>query len=47
MQIAYDQAEHEAVQRVLRQKLGPGFISQRNGAGGQRVCKSLFSLVHV
>ncbi|XP_064087838.1 uncharacterized protein LOC135202389 [Macrobrachium nipponense] len=29
--------EQEAVQKVLRQKLGSSFISQRSGAGGQRI----------
>ncbi|XP_036368902.1 DNA repair and recombination protein rti1-like [Octopus sinensis] len=29
--------EHDAIQKVLRQKLGPNFISQRIGAGGQKL----------
>ncbi|KAK3608085.1 hypothetical protein CHS0354_004739 [Potamilus streckersoni] len=29
--------EHEAVQAALRQRLGPEFISQRAGAGGQKL----------
>ncbi|XP_068217710.1 uncharacterized protein [Palaemon carinicauda] len=29
--------EQEAVQKILRQKLGSSFISQRSGAGGQRI----------
>ncbi len=29
--------EHAAVQAALDQKLGPDYISQRNGAGGQKV----------
>ena len=48
-QTEYSQEEHAAIQTVLRQKLGPGFISQRAGAGGQRVrsaivfCITLFT----
>lgn len=29
--------EQSAIQNVLQQKLGPTFISQRNGPGGQRL----------
>ncbi|XP_052832398.1 DNA repair protein RAD52 homolog isoform X1 [Octopus bimaculoides] len=29
--------EHDAIQKVLRQRLGPNFISQRIGAGGQKL----------
>ena len=29
--------EHEAIQNALNQKLGPEYISQRAGAGGQKV----------
>lgn len=36
-QIEYSPEEQDAIQNALRQKLGPEFISQRAGAGGQRV----------
>ena len=36
-QIEYTQEEHEAIQAALRQRLGRGFISQRSGAGGQKL----------
>ncbi|ELT95612.1 hypothetical protein CAPTEDRAFT_161777 [Capitella teleta] len=36
-QIAYTEAEHTAIQNALRQHLGPEFISQRSGAGGQKL----------
>lgn len=29
--------EHDAIQKALRQKLGPEFISQRSGPGGQKL----------
>ena len=34
---AFTPAEHEAVEKALKQRLGPNFISQRPAAGGQRV----------
>lgn len=34
--------EHEAVQQVLRQRLGPEFISQRTGAAGVKVYLLVF-----
>lgn len=37
LQIQFTGEEQTAVQNVLRQKLGPSFISQRAGAGGQRI----------
>ncbi|XP_062615867.1 uncharacterized protein LOC134277555 [Saccostrea cucullata] len=36
-QTEYSHDEQEAIQNALRQKLGPEFISQRAGAGGQRL----------
>ncbi|XP_038054554.1 DNA repair and recombination protein RAD52-like [Patiria miniata] len=36
-QVEFSQEEHAAVQAALRQKLGPEFISQRSGAGGQKL----------
>ena len=36
-QVSYSEEEHAAIQRALRQRLGPQFISQRSGAGGQKV----------
>ncbi|XP_011429738.4 uncharacterized protein [Magallana gigas] len=36
-QIEYSPEEQDAIQNALRQKLGPEFISQRAGAGGQRL----------
>lgn len=35
--IQFTGEEQTAIQNVLRQKLGPSFISQRAGAGGQRI----------
>ena len=35
--MSYSDEEHAAIQRALRQRLGPNFISQRSGAGGQKV----------
>lgn len=35
--------EHDAVQKALRQKLGPEFISQRSGPGGQKVKRALIN----
>ncbi len=37
LQIEFSEEEHGAIQNALRQRLGPGFISQRSGAGGQKV----------
>ena len=37
LQIPFTDEEHKAIQNALRQKLGRGFISQRAGAGGQKV----------
>lgn len=37
LQAEFTTDEHEAIQSALRQRLGPEFISQRAGAGGQRV----------
>jgi len=37
-QVDFTADEHDAVQSALRQHLGPSFISQRVGAGGQKVC---------
>ncbi|XP_074644438.1 uncharacterized protein LOC141901228 [Tubulanus polymorphus] len=36
-QTEFSNEEHAAVQAALRQKLGPEFISQRSGAGGQKL----------
>ncbi len=38
-QVLFSSEEHAAVQAALDQKLGPEYISQRSGAGGQKVCK--------
>ncbi|PIK53963.1 hypothetical protein BSL78_09185 [Apostichopus japonicus] len=35
--IEFTLEEHDAIQKALRQKLGPGFISQRSGPGGQKL----------
>ena len=37
LKVEYTEEEHLAIQNALRQKLGPEFISQRPGAGGQKV----------
>ena len=37
-QVDFTAEEHDAIQSALRQRLGPSFISQRVGAGGQKVC---------
>ena len=37
-QVDFTVDEHDAIQSALRQHLGPSFISQRVGAGGQKVC---------
>ena len=36
--MSYSAEEHVAIQASLRKRLGPSFISQRAGAGGQKVC---------
>lgn len=36
-QTDFSPEEHAAIQKALRQKLGPEFISQRPGAGGQKL----------
>ena len=36
-QVDFTAEEHDAIQSALRQHLGPSFISQRVGAGGQKV----------
>ena len=36
-QVEFTAEEHTAIQNALRQRLGPEFISQRAGAGGQKV----------
>ncbi|XP_071810141.1 uncharacterized protein [Asterias amurensis] len=36
-QVNFSQEEHAAIQGALRQRLGPEFISQRSGAGGQKL----------
>jgi len=36
-QVDFTTEEHDAIQSALRQHLGPSFISQRVGAGGQKV----------
>ena len=41
LQIVFSPEEHVAVQAALDQKLGPEYISQRPGAGGQKVRKQL------
>lgn len=38
-QVDFTAEEHDAIQSALRQHLGPSFISQRVGAGGQKVCR--------
>jgi len=35
--VLFSSEEHAAVQAALDQKLGPEYISQRSGAGGQKV----------
>ncbi|XP_076037594.1 uncharacterized protein LOC143023023 isoform X3 [Oratosquilla oratoria] len=35
--VEFSPEEHNAIQNILRQKLGPTFVSQRVGAGGQRL----------
>lgn len=35
--LAFSREEHAAVQVALEQRLGPEYISQRPGAGGQKV----------
>ncbi|KAL3061708.1 hypothetical protein OYC64_009787 [Pagothenia borchgrevinki] len=37
-QLTYTAEEHQAVDRALRQKLGPEYISSRMAGGGQKVC---------
>ena len=47
-QVQYTAEEQAAVQAALEQKLGPEYISQRAGAGGQKVrssCKAHQSTV--
>ena len=39
-QVDFTADEHAAIQAALHQRLGPSFISQRVGAGGQKVCFS-------
>ncbi|XP_072027496.1 uncharacterized protein [Amphiura filiformis] len=36
-EIKFSREEHQAIQAALRQRLGPEFISQRSGAGGQKL----------
>lgn len=36
-QVNFTPSEQEAVQNALNKKLGPEYISQRAGAGGQKV----------
>ncbi|XP_071961340.1 uncharacterized protein [Antedon mediterranea] len=36
-QTSFSEDEHRAIQSALSQKLGPEFISQRSGAGGQKL----------
>lgn len=36
-QVNFTPSEQEAIQNALDQKLGPEYISQRAGAGGQKV----------
>lgn len=36
-QTVFTEEEHAAIQKALRQRLGPEFISQRAGPGGQKV----------
>lgn len=33
----FSEAEHEAIEKALRRRLGPNFVSERPAAGGQRV----------
>ncbi|XP_043943431.1 DNA repair protein RAD52 homolog isoform X2 [Protopterus annectens] len=37
-QYQYSAEEYQAIQKALRQKLGPGYISTRQAGGGQKVC---------
>ncbi|XP_060046317.1 DNA repair protein RAD52 homolog isoform X2 [Erinaceus europaeus] len=37
-QCPYTADEHQAIQRALRQRLGPEYISSRMAGGGQKVC---------
>jgi len=41
-QVDFTAEEHNAIQSALRQHLGPSFISQRVGAGGQKVRRFAF-----
>ena len=43
-QVQYSAEEQTAVQAALEQNLGPEYISQRAGAGGQKVKSSTFLL---
>jgi len=36
-QVEFTLEEHAAIQAALKQRLGPEFISQRPGGGGQKV----------
>ena len=44
-QVKFSPAEHAAVQSALEQQLGPQYISQRSGPGGQKVCLSVYMSV--
>ena len=37
LQVHFTEEEHSAIQSALERKLGPEYISQRAGAGGQKV----------
>ena len=37
IQTPFTSEEHAAVQQALQERLGPEYISQRTGAGGQKV----------
>ena len=46
LQVDFSDEEHLAIQNALRQKLGPEFISQRSGPGGQKVLNWI-NIVHL
>lgn len=50
-QVDFTADEHDAIQSALRKHLGPSFISQRVGAGGQKVCfkftKLMMAVIHL
>lgn len=43
LQTEFTAEEHQCIQAALRQRLGPEFISQRSGAGAQKVRSFVFT----